>query len=1120
VPGDRLGVAGKEGQILVARVSAVLVQWPTLAMRRPVLLEGMIMATKNRLDGIPHPPTTFLLGNLLAVSARTPTQDLMKLARQYGPVYWLDIRGRVLLIVSGFGLVDELCDETRFDKSVRGPLRRVRRFAGDGLFTAETQEPNWAKAHNILLPNFSERAMQGYHPMMLDIAEQLVSKWERLNAEDEIDVVSDMTALTLDTIGLCGFDYRFNSFYRTGQHPFVDAMGRSLAASGEARGLPLENVVQRKRERQLRADIQYMNELVDRIIKERRTSGEDLAAKPDLLSYMLSGVDRRTGERLDDVNIRYQIITFLIAGHETTSGLLSFAIYFLLNQPEVLARAYQEVDGVLGPDATVRPTHAQVKQLVYVAQILKESLRLWPTAPAFSLSPYKDTIIGGKYKINRNYRFSVLVPMLHRDTAVWGDQAEIFNPDNFSPEAERTRPANAYKPFGNGQRACIGRQFAMHEATLVLGMILQRFKLVDHTRYQLKLRETLTIKPDAFTIKVERRTERDWTVGAPIPSVTVAPVVEAAPATAVAGSARHATPLLVLYGSNLGTAEEIARRIGQAGEANGFITTVAPLDAYTSRLPRGGAVVITTSSYNGTAPDNAIKFCAWLRSSDLAADSLTGVTYTVFGCGNRDWASTFQAIPRLIDDRLEAFGARRLYPRGEGDARGDFDGEFHAWYEPLWSTVAAELGIGLAAVPAPAPEPLYAVEVLPGRQHSPFVDSLGAKAMTVTVNRELHTKDGLHPSERSTRHIELELPEGVTYRAGDHLGVVAHNSEALVRRVAGRFGLDVDAYVRLRTTSTRKTFLPADQTISVGRLLGDYVELQDVATRKQIETLAQHTECPWTKPRLAALAADDVRYRDEVLAKRKSLIDLLEEYPACGVPFNVYLEMLSPLRPRYYSISSSPLQQERRCSITVGVLDAPARSGRGPFQGVCSNYLQHQPEGGVIYAFVKDTKSLFRLPEDPSIPLIMIGPGTGLAPFRGFLQERAALKARGKPVGASMLFFGCRHPHQDFIYEAELRAFAREGVTRLYTCFSRIPDERKAYVQDQILDRRDEVWQMIQDGAVVYVCGDASRMAPDVRRAFAAIYRDRTGADEQAAERWPDELARANRYLVDVWAAT
>jgi cytochrome P450/NADPH-cytochrome P450 reductase len=1075
------------------------------------------MATKNRLDPIPQPPRTFWLGNLLAVGARTPVQDMMRLAQEYGPIYWLDMMGKPLIVVSGFELVDELCDESRFDKSVRGPLRRVRSFAGDGLFTAYTQEPNWSKAHNILLPTFSQRAMQGYHPMMLDIADQLVLKWERLSADDEIDVTHDMTCLTLDTIGLCGFDYRFNSFYRERNHPFVDAMVGALGASMAARGLPLEDLIQKDRERKFRADIRYMNEMVDRIIKERRESGEDLTTKPDLLSYMLSGVDKRTGERLDDLNIRYQIITFLIAGHETTSGLLSFAIYFLLNQPDVLAKAYAEVDRVLGADPSVEPTYAQVNQLVYVAQVLKESLRLWPTAPAFALYPYKETLIGGAYKMKRNYQIVVLAPMLHRDKAVWGEQAEVFDPANFSREAEQARPANAYKPFGNGQRACIGRQFAMQEATLVLGMILQRFKLIDHTRYQLKLKETLTVKPDGFKIRVRRRTDRDR-AGAASPVVVSSTAFVQTEAAAAPARRGHGTPLLVLYGSNLGTAEELARRIGQAGETGGFATTVAPLDIYTDRLPREGVVVITSASYNGTPPDNAIRFCDWLRGGSLSADSLEGVSYTVFGCGNRDWASTFQAIPRLIDEKLEAFGARRLYPRGEGDARDDFDGQFQAWYGPLWPKVASELGVEIGAATPEAP--LYAIEVVPGRQHSPFVDSLAATPMTVTVNCELHTKDGPCPSERSTRHLELDLPEGVTYRAGDHLGVIAHNSEALVMRVAARFGLDPDAYVRLHTTGHRKTFLPVGQTIPVARLLGDYVELQDVATRKQIETLAAHTECPWTRPRLTALASDEGRYKDEVMARRKSLIDLLEEFPACQVPFNIYLELLSPLRPRYYSISSSSLQHERSCSITVAVVDAPARSGRGAFQGVCSSYLLRQPEGSVIYAFVKDTKSAFRLPEDPGTPIVMIGPGTGLAPFRGFLQERAALKAQGKPVGPSLLFFGCRHPQQDFIYADELRAFAERGVTRLSSCFSRMPGEKKAYVQDQVLERKDEVWQMIQDGAVVYVCGDASRMAPDVRRAFAAIYRDKTGADEPAADRWLDDMTGRNRYLVDVWAAS
>jgi cytochrome P450/NADPH-cytochrome P450 reductase len=1079
------------------------------------------MTSRNLLDPIPQPPRTLLLGNLLALGTTTPIQDMMRLAREYGPIYWLDMMGKPVVVVSGFSLVDELCDEARFDKSVKGALRRLRAFAGDGLFTAYTQEPNWSRAHNILLPSFGQKAMQGYHPMMVDIAEQLALKWERLNADDEVDVTRDMTSLTLDTIGLCGFGYRFNSFYRDTHHPFVSAMIGALGASMETRGLPLENLIKQDRARQLRADIHYMNGLVDRIIHERREGGDEITSRPDLLSSMLSGVDRKSGERLEDLNIRYQVITFLIAGHETTSGLLSFAIYFLLQNPEVLARAHEEVDRVLGPDPSVAPTYAQVNQLAYIGQVLKESLRLWPTAPVFALSPLKDTTIGGRYRMKKPYQIVVLSPMLHRDPSVWGDRAEVFDPDRFTREAEAQRPANAYKPFGNGQRACIGRQFALQEATLVLGMILQRFKLVDHTRYRLRLKETLTVKPDGFGIKVRRRADRDRVgreAGRATPRVIhAAPGPTSAP-VALAGS-RHGAKLLVLYGSNLGTAEEIARRVAEGGEAGGFDVTTAPLDAYAGRLPTEGAVVIASASYNGTPPDNALRFCAWLRSADPDALSLAGVRYTVFGCGNRDWAATFQAIPRLIDERLATLGAERVYPRGEGDAREDFDGQFQTWHGRLLGTLAQALGVDVTRA-ADVDEAHLTVEAVgKGVEASPFVESLGARRLRVAVNRELHTKVGADPSRRSTRHLELDLPDGVTYRAGDHLGVLPRNGDGAIARVAARFGLDPGSSVRLGLAGGRKTFLPVDRPVQVSRLLGDYVELQDPATRRQLQILAGHTECPWTRPRLLALAEDEARYREEVLGRRKALIDVLEEFPACQVPFGRYLEMLPPLRPRYYSISSSPRQEARRCSITVAVVEGPARSGRGTFHGVCSGHLLHRAENDLVHAFVKDTKSAFRLPEDPAIPIVMVGPGTGFAPFRGFLQERAVLRTQGRTVGPALLFFGCRHPKQDFIYEDELRAFVKEGVARVFACFSRVAGEPRTYVQDQIRQQRALVWQLIQEGAVVYVCGDASRMAPDVRRAFAAIYREEAGVDDRAAEAWLDALTADGRYLVDVWAA-
>ena len=1074
------------------------------------------MASKNLLHPIPHPPRTPLLGNLLSLGTVHPVQDMMKLARELGPIYWLDMMGSPLVIVSGQELVNELCDEKRFDKTTRGTLRRLRVIGGDALFTADTQMPNWSKAHNILLPTFSHRAMQGYHPMMLDIAEQMMLKWERLNGDEEIDVADDMTRLTLDTIGLCGFDYRFNSFYRDGNHPFVDAMANTLETTMKTRGLPLETLVKKDQQRKLARDVAYMNEMVDGIIRERRRAG---AAKKkgqvDLLDHMLSGVDKKSGDGLDDVNIRYQCNTFLIAGHETTSGLLSFTAYFLLKNPVVLARAYEEVDRVLGPDPQVRPTYAQVNQLTYVTQILKESLRLWPTAAAYAFYPYEDTVIGGQYKLKRRHTVLLLAPMLHRDRAVWGEQAETFDPDRFARDAESALPPNAYKPFGNGQRACIGRQFAMQEAALVIGMMLQRFKLLDHTNYKLKVKETLTLKPEGLKMRVRLR-EDSTRKAAKRPAA--ASSVVAAPAAGPA-AASHGTPLLVLFGSNLGTSEEFARQIAEAGERNGFTSTLAPLDDYAGRMPKEVAVAIVTGSYNGAAPDNAAGFLRWIRES-ATPGSLGGIKYTVFGCGNRDWASTYQSIPRALDERLEALGARRIYARGEGDAREDLDGQFQVWFEQLWQAVGQALSIDVDLSRGERAEPLYSIEAVPAPQANPLVAATGAMPMEVAVNRELQNTSGPNPSERSTRHIEVNLPDGMAYRAGDHLSVVPTNGEALVERALSRFGFERDAHVRLRAEDGRKAFLPVDETISVQRLLANHVELQQVATRKQIAALAQHTRCPATKPKLAALAGNDdastAWYRAEVSKKRKSVLDLLEEFPACELPFNVYLEMLPLMVPRYYSISSSPLADDGRCSITVAVVEGAARSGRGTYQGICSTFLRRQAEGSVIHGFVKETTGGFRLPEDAR-PIVMIGPGTGLAPFRGFLRERAALKSQGKPLGEAILFFGCRHREQDFIYAKELEAYANQGLMQLHVACSRM-DGKKTYVQDLIREHWREVWKLLDAGAKIYVCGDGSRMEPDVRRALGEMYRMQTRTDEAGSERWLADLTAQNRYVLDVWA--
>jgi cytochrome P450/NADPH-cytochrome P450 reductase len=489
----------------------------------------------------------------------------------------------------------------------------------------------------------------------------------------------------------------------------------------------------------------------------------------------------------------------------------------------------------------------------------------------------------------------------------------------------------------------------------------------------------------------------------------------------------------------------------------------------------------------------------------------------VFGCGNRNWASTYQAVPRFIDERLAQYGAERLFERGEGDAQEDLDGQFRAWRIALWQSVAKDLGVPFDAKAETDTRPRYAIELVDGPQANPLAAVHGASAMRIVVNRELQTGD-----ERSTRHVELALPPGTAYGIGDHLGVVAENPPAVVARVLRRFGFADDTYVRLRAVSPLSSTLPVDTPVALGRLLAHHVELQHTATRKQIATLAEHTQCPNTKPRLLALAADDDEtgaYRTEVKRKRRTVLELLEEYPACELPFEAYLDMLPQMTPRYYSISSSPRAEPDRCSITVGVVREPAWSGRGTFEGVCSTYLARHDDGMVVDAFVKRSTSGFRLPDDPAVPVVMIGPGTGLAPFRGFLQERNALRRDGATLGRALLFFGCRHPDRDYLYRDELERFAADGIVELHVAFSRLGAE-KTYVQHRIKEHADDVWSILEAGGVIYVCGDGSRMEPDVRSALCALYRHTTGADAPAASAWIDALTASKRYNLDVWGST
>ncbi|WP_145273687.1 cytochrome P450 [Prescottella equi] len=452
---------------------------------------------------VPHPPGRLpLVGDVLGVSLHTPVQDSMRLERQLGPIFERKALGHRFVFVSGADMVAELSDESRFAKNVAPGIAELRGIGGDGLFTAYNEEPNWARAHNLLRPAFTQAAMRSYHDIMVAVAGELAEHWDTHVDGAPVDVSSDMTKLTLETIGRAGFSYSFDSFHRERPHPFVEAMVRALthAQRRTFRKVPLvSKLLYRKSDRQNEQDTAYLAQVVDEVIRQRRDS--DAEGPEDLLEIMLRAAREDDPNRLDEVNIRNQVVTFLVAGHETTSGALSFALHYLAQHPEILAKARAEVDAVWG-DGT--PTFEQVAKLRYVRRVLDETLRLWPTAPAYAREAREDTVLANRYPMRAGEWVLVLIPSLHRDSA-WGSDPERFDPDRFAPERVRGRAPHIYKPFGTGERACIGRQFAIHEAVLVLGTILRRYDFTADPDYQLRIQERLTLMPVGFTLSLRRR---------------------------------------------------------------------------------------------------------------------------------------------------------------------------------------------------------------------------------------------------------------------------------------------------------------------------------------------------------------------------------------------------------------------------------------------------------------------------------------------------------------------------------------------------------------------------------------------------------------------------------------
>lgn len=547
------------------------------------------------------------------------------------------------------------------------------------------------------------------------------------------------------------------------------------------------------------------------------------------------------------------------------------------------------------------------------------------------------------------------------------------------------------------------------------------------------------------------------------------------PAAGSAGTA-NAAQLHILFGSQTGNAEALAQNAAAAARAKGMVPVVqalgeVDLDVFATMRH----VLIITSTYGeGEMPDNAQLF--WDAISVSTAPRLEQMHFAVLAIGDTSYDGFCQA-GKFIDMRLEQLGAKRLTDRVDCDV--EYEQPASDWIGsaiPQFSASAGGSGTALASAPeAPA---------IPGsNKHNPYAAAL---VTNQRLSGELSGKD--------IRHLEFDLAgSGLRYEVGDALGVIPVNDPALVNLLLTRLNVAYD------------TPVPGHDS-SLGDLLTYQFEISE-PSRKLIEWVGQYT----ANEELRHILQHDDKDTLAVWLWGKDTLDLLQLDPSRAIGVQEFVAQLRPLQHRAYSISSSQKAHPDQVHLTVAAVRYhSAGRARG---GVCSTYLADRVRRGEKPSIFISPNKAFRVPADSDAPLIMVGPGTGIAPFRAFLQERQASGAKGK----NWLLFGDQHHQHDFIYQDELAHWQKNGLlTQLDLAFSRDQAE-KIYVQTRMREQGAKLYAWLQEGGHFYVCGDATRMAKDVDKALHQAIAQHGGLSEEKAADYVNQLKKEKRYLRDVY---
>lgn len=620
---------------------------------------------------------------------------------------------------------------------------------------------------------------------------------------------------------------------------------------------------------------------------------------------------------------------------------------------------------------------------------------------------------------------------------------------------------------------------------------------------------------------------------------------------------------VVFYASQTGTAEDYAHKLSKELTSKfGLRVLIADTADYdydnVQNLDPDYLFFFVVATYGeGEPTDNAVEFFNWLENE---ADQLANVKYTVFGLGNSTY-EFYNAMGQKLNEKLESLGAERIAPYGQGDdGIGTMDEDFLAWKESCFDALKTNLSLEEREL---VYEPSFKLTeddslsssdagVSNGEPNKAYVDF--TKDLTKGPFDHTHpylapitkTKELFNSKDRHCVHAEFDISgSNLRYTTGDHLAIWPSNSNENVAQFLKCFGLaeKADTVFSLKALDSTVA-LPFPTPITYEAVVRHHLEISGPISRQAFASIAPFAPNEDAKKECLRLGGDKLVFAEEIHGKYLNLADALlsisKGLPWTSVPFVFLIELIPSLQPRYYSISSSSMSEKTSIHVTA-VVEAEEHDGH-LVTGVATNLLKdievHQNHSDdKTYASydlngpknkfsnyklpVHVRRSTFKLPSNPSTPIILVGPGTGLAPMRGFIREKVKLleTSLNAPLGKILLFYGCRNKDEDFLYKDEWPEYSKvlgENF-ELDVAFSREDPNKKVYVQHKILARAKEINALLEKGAFIYVCGDASRMARDVQSTFVEILASERGISTERAAELVRSFKVQNRYQEDVW---